>query len=268
MASGEGRPVLLITGGSRGIGAATARLAAAAGYAVAVNYQTGRAAAEAVVGEIEADGGVAMAIAGDVADERDVAALFSKAERTLGPLAALVNSAGIDGPESSLADADAETLSRVMQVNIVGTMLCCREAVRHMTAGHGGPIGSHGGGPGGVIVNLSSMAATTGGRTGRTAYAASKAAIDTFTMGLAKEVAKDGIRVNAVRPGMTYTDMTSYLRHDEGRHSEIADTIPMGRIAEPEEVARPILWLLSDAASFVTGACLDVSGGGFVIGRP
>ena len=186
--------------------------------------------------------------------------MFQQVDRQFGPPTALVNSAGINGGKAAVADFDGAQLSRLMAVNVVGTMLCCREAVRRMS--------TRSGGNGGVIVNVSSMAATIGGRPGSSHYAASKAAVDAFTVGLAREVGGQGIRVNAIRPGMTDTDMTDDLRHDPALHRAVAETIAMNRIAEVDEVARPILWLLSEEASFVSGACLDVSGGGFMIGRP
>ncbi len=252
--------VLLITGGSRGIGAATARLAAAEGYQVAVNYRTARAAAEAVVAEIETAGGRACALAGDVAEEADVVRLFEAVEERLGPPSAQVNSAGISPGKCAVADIEADRLARLIAVNVVGTMLCCREAVRRMSTARGGA--------GGAIVDLSSMAAVTGGRPGSSHYAATKAAVDTFTIGLAKEVAPEGIRVNAVRPGMTLTDMTEPALGGPAARAAIAATIAMKRVAAPEEIARPIVWLLSEAASFVSGCCLDASGGGFTIGAP
>jgi NAD(P)-dependent dehydrogenase (short-subunit alcohol dehydrogenase family) len=249
---------LLVTGGSRGIGAATARLAAGQGYAVAINYRTTNESAAAVVAEIESTGGGAIAVHADVSQEREVERLFEEVDQRLGRLSALVNSAGIDGgPETRVADLEQASLEHLCAVNVIGTMLCCREAVRRMSTVHGGA--------GGAIVNLSSMAATIGGRPGRSAYAASKAAVDSFTVGLAKEVAQEGIRVNAIRPGMTLTDMTHAVRRDPDRRAQIAATIAMNRCAEAEEIAQPILWLLSDEASFVSGAILDASGGGFML---
>lgn len=247
--------VLLITGGSRGIGAAVARLAAAEGYAVGLNYRERDDAAAALVAEITAAGGTARAMQADVASEADVERLFAEVENELGQLAALVNSAGIGGQRASVVDFSGERLRRLMGVNVVGTMLCCREAARRMS--------SRLGGAGGAIVNVSSMAATVGGRPGSSDYAASKAAVDSFTVGFAREVATEGIRVNSLRPGMTQTDMTDHLETNPAKGAFIASTIPMRRIAGVDEVARPILWLLSDAASFITGACIDVSGGGF-----
>jgi NAD(P)-dependent dehydrogenase (short-subunit alcohol dehydrogenase family) len=250
--------VLLVTGGARGIGAATARLAAAESYIVAVNYRAERAAAEALVAEIEAAGGRAIAVQADVAEQDQVERMFETVDERLGRLTALVNSAGIDGgPPTRVADLEQTALERLLAVNVIGTMLCCREAARRMS--------TRSGGAGGAIVNLSSMAATIGGRAGRSAYAASKSAVDAFTVGFAREVAREGIRVNALRPGMTLTDMTDAVRQDPDLRARIADTIAMNRCAEPEEMARPILWLLSDAASFISGALIDASGGGFMI---
>ncbi len=252
--------VLLIMGGSRGIGAAVARQAARLGHAIAVNYRADGDAAAAVVASVKQAGGEAAAFRADVGVEADVQQMFQAVDRKLGPLTALVNSAGINGGKVAVADFDSKELSRLMAVNVVGTMLCCREAVRRMS--------TRSGGSGGVIVNVSSMAATIGGRPGSSHYAASKAAVDAFTVGLAREVGEQGIRVNAIRPGMTDTDMTDELRQDPALHRAIAGTIAMNRIAEVEEIAQPILWLLSDQASFISGSCLDASGGGFMIGKP
>jgi NAD(P)-dependent dehydrogenase (short-subunit alcohol dehydrogenase family) len=250
--------VLLITGGSRGIGAATARLAAARGHAVAINYRAEAERAAALVGEIEAAGVKAIAVQADVARQEEVERMFAEIDERLGRATALVNAAGISGgPPTRVAELEQGALERLLAVNVIGTMLCCREAVRRMSTVHGGA--------GGAIVNLSSMAATIGGRPGRSAYAASKAAVDSFTVGLAKEVAREGIRVNAIRPGMTLTDMTDAVRRDPDRRAQIAATIAMNRCAEAEEIAQPILWLLSDEASFVSGAILDASGGGFML---
>ncbi|HEX2477763.1 MAG TPA: SDR family oxidoreductase [Geminicoccaceae bacterium] len=250
--------VLLITGGSRGIGAATARLAAARGYAVAINYRAEAERAAALVGEIAAAGGNAVAVQADVARPEEVGRMFAQTDERLGRATALVNAAGINGgPPTRVADLAPAALERLMAVNVIGTMLCCREAVRRMSTAHGGA--------GGAILNVSSMAATIGGRPGRSAYATSKAAVDSFTVGLAKEVAREGIRVNAIRPGMTLTDMTDAVWRDPDRRTQIAATIAMNRCAEAEEIAQPILWLLSDQASFVSGAILDASGGGFML---
>lgn len=249
--------VLLITGGSRGIGAATARLAASRGFDVALNYRADRAAADAVVGGLISGGVRASAFQADVADESEVVALFEAVEVTLGTPTALVNSAGV-GLNGATVDLESGALTRMMAVNATGTMLCCREAARRMALSRGGH--------GGSIVNVSSMASTIGGRVGAAAYAASKAAVDAFTVGLARELADDGVRVNAVRPGMTRTEMTFAGDGDHEASRRIAETIGMNRIAEADEIAAPILWLLSQEASYVAGACLDVSGGGFWIG--
>jgi NAD(P)-dependent dehydrogenase (short-subunit alcohol dehydrogenase family) len=249
---------MLITGGARGIGAATAKLAAGQGYAVALNYERARDRAEALASEIEAAGGKAIAVQADVAQQDQVERTFKEVDERLGRLTALVNSAGIDGgPATPVAELEQARLERLLAVNVIGTMLCCREAARRMSTARGGQ--------GGAIVNVSSMAATIGGRAGRTAYAASKGAIDSFTIGFAKEVAREGIRVNALRPGMTLTDMTDAVRQDEGLRARIADTIALKRCADPVEMARPILWLLSAEASFISGALLDGSGGGFML---
>ncbi len=250
--------ILLVTGGARGIGAATARLATEQGYAVAVNYRAQQAAAEALVAEIETAGGRALAVQADVAQQDQVLRMFRAVDDRLGRVTALVNSAGIDGgPATRVAEFEQAALERLLAVNVIGTMLCCREAARRMSTRTGGA--------GGAIVNVSSMASTIGGRAGRSAYAASKAAVDAFTVGFAREVAREGIRVNALRPGMTLTDMTDAVRQDPDLRAQIADTIAINRCAEPEEMARPILWLLSEAASFISGARLDASGGGFML---
>src|SRR5918995_57940 len=249
--------ILLITGGSRGIGATTARLAARKGYAVAINYRAARNRAEALVAEIEREGGRAIAVQADVASGEQIEAMFRRVDE-LGPLNALVNSAGIS-LSARTAELEESALQRLLAINVIGTMLCCREAVRRMSTRLGGK--------GGAIVNVSSMAAAIGGRPGRTAYAASKGAVDSFTIGLAKEVGPEGIRVNALRPGMTMTDMTDAVRRDPELYARTAATIAMNRCAEPEEMARPILWLLSEEASFISGALLDGSGGGFMVGQ-
>jgi len=246
------KQVLLITGSSRGIGAATARLAAREGWRVVVNYRADGAAAERVVSDIERAGGKAAAIQGDVTREADVLRVFAEAERRLGPLGGLVNNAGITGRAGRFADVDAATLKAVLDLNVMGAFFCAREAVRRMSTAKGGA--------GGVIVNLSSGAATLGSAGEWVWYAASKAAIDTLTVGLAREVAREGIRVNAVAPGLTATDL-----HDSSgvpnRLEKLAPDIPLGRAASAEEVAQTIVFLLSDAASYVTGAILRVAGG-------
>lgn len=244
--------VLLITGASRGIGAATARLAARRGWAVAVNYHRQRDAAQAVVDAIRADGGRAVALAGDVANEADVLRLFADTEAALGPLSALVNNAGVLAPQMPLADMDVARWQRMLATNVLGPLLCCREAVRRLSTRLGGQ--------GGAIVNVSSAAARLGSPGEYVDYAASKGALDTLTLGLAKEVAAEGIRVNGVRPGFIYTDMHAD-GGEPGRVDRVKTGIPMQRGGQPEEVAAAILWLLSDEASFTTGHMLDVAGG-------
>jgi NAD(P)-dependent dehydrogenase (short-subunit alcohol dehydrogenase family) len=249
--------VLLVTGGATGIGAATARLAARQGYSVAVNYRTRKADAERLVAELRGSGVRAVALAADVADSAQVEQLFRSVDRELGPLSALVNSAGIVLPPTRVAEANAADLSHLLQTNVLGTMICCREAARRMS--------TQSGGAGGVIINVSSMAATIGGRPGSSHYAGSKAAVDSFSLGFAKEVAREGIRVISVRPGFTVTPMSQERLNDSEFSRVIAKTIPLGRPALVDEVAAPIVWLLSEAASFITGTCLDISGGGFSV---
>jgi len=249
--------VILVTGGARGIGAATCRRAAAEGYAIAVNYRNDREAADRLVDEIRSDGGVAIAVQADVGSEGDVVRLFEQVTAELGIPTALVNSAGVGGKHMLVQDLDVDTLDLLMRINVIGTMLCCREAARRMSTANGGP--------GGAIVNISSMAATIGGRPGNSAYAASKAAVDAFSVGFAKEVGTQGIRVNTVRPGVTLTDMTSAVRDKPEVRAAIESTIAMNRTAQPDEMAAPVMWLLSDEASFISGCRLDASGGGFLI---
>jgi NAD(P)-dependent dehydrogenase (short-subunit alcohol dehydrogenase family) len=245
-------PVMIVTGGGRGIGAATARLAAERGYAVCVSYLRDSASAQRVVDAIAKARGKAIAVAGDVAREEDVVRLFDTAQARLGPVTALVNNAGILGPQARLDDMDAERIARVFATNITGSFLCAREAVRRMSKRHGGR--------GGAIVNVSSLASTLGSPGEYVDYAASKGAIDSFTIGLAREVADEGIRVNAVRPGVIYTDIHA-SGGEAGRVDRVKSAVPMKRGGQPEEVARAILWLLSDEASYSTGAFIDVSGG-------
>ncbi len=247
-----GGEVLVVTGASRGIGAAVARLAAARGFDVAVGYATDGAAARRVVADAGAAGARAIAVAGDVAREEDVVRLFETAERELGPVRALVTSAGVTGGFSRVTDVTAATVGRVLAVNVAGTILCAREAVRRMSTARGGA--------GGTIVAISSRAARTGGAGEWVHYAASKGAVDSFTVGLAREVAGEGIRVNAVAPGLVETEIHA-AAGDPGRLARLAPAIPMGRAGTAQEVAEAVLWLLSAAASYVTGAVLDVGGG-------
>jgi len=244
--------VVLVTGGSRGIGAATAKLAAAQGYSVCVNYRQRRDDADAVVSAITSAGGQAIAIQADVSMEADVVRMFDECDARLGRLSALVNNAGILETQTRLESMDAARLQRVFSTNIIGTFLCAREAVRRMSTKRGGA--------GGAIVNVSSMAARLGAPREYVDYAASKGAIDTFTIGLASEVAEEGIRVNAVRPGLVYTEIHA-SGGEPGRVDRVKAAVPMKRGGTPDEVARAILWLLSDQASYSTGSILDVSGG-------
>jgi NAD(P)-dependent dehydrogenase (short-subunit alcohol dehydrogenase family) len=243
---------LLITGGSRGIGAATALLAAADGYCICVNYRQDRAAAEAVVRKIEHSGGRAIAVQADVAREEDVLRLFETMDARLGTLAALVNNAGIVDRQMRVDQMPAARLMHLFATNVVGAFLCAREAVRRMSTRHGGQ--------GGVIVNVSSAAARFGAPHEYVDYAATKGAIDTFTIGLAKEVAAEGIRCSAVRPGIVDTEIHA-AGGEPDRIARVAPSIPLERAGRPEEVAQAILWLLSDKASYATGAILDVAGG-------
>ncbi len=245
-------PVLLITGGGRGIGAATARLAAARGYAVAINYRRDASAADTLVDQIRAAGGNAAAFAADVGEEADVAGLFEAVERSLGPLAALVNNAGVLETQMRVEAMDAARIRRILATNVVGPLLCCREAIRRMSTRRGGQ--------GGAIVNVSSVAARTGSPGEYVDYAASKGAVDTLTIGLAQEVAADGIRVNAVRPGFIHTDMHA-SGGEPGRVERVKAFVPMKRGGQPEEVAHAILWLLSAEASYCSGTIVDVAGG-------
>ena len=244
--------VIVVTGGSRGIGAAIAHLAAGQGYAVCISYRNNRSAADAVVASITQKGGIAVAMRADVAVEEEVVRLFEHVDASLGRLTALVNNAGILEKQSRVEDMDCERISRIFSTNVVGSFICCREAVRRMSTRHGGR--------GGAIVNISSRASRLGAPGEYVDYAASKAAIDTLTIGLAKEVAAEGIRVNAVSPGVIYTDI--HASGGEPRRVErVKDSIPMKRGGYPEEVAKAVLWLLSEDASYTTGASIDVAGG-------
>ena len=242
--------VMIVTGGSRGIGAATARLGAKAGYAVVVNYASNRKAADAVVAEIAAKGGTAIAVKGDVGVEADILAIFAAADR-LGALKVLVNNAGIVDVACDVADYSAERLERIFRINVTGSFLCAREAIKRMSTKRGGQ--------GGAIVNLSSAAAKLGAGGSRVDYAATKGAIDSFTVGLAREVAEEGISVTAVRPGIIETDIHA-SGGEPDRVAAIAASLPMKRPGTAEEVAKAILWLASGDASYSTGAILDVSG--------
>lgn len=248
----SGNPVLLVTGGSRGIGASVALKAAAKGWAVVINYARDRDAAEAIASVINDAGGSALAVQGDVAREEDIAEIFAVIDTTFGRLDGLVNNAGIVDQPARLVEMSRDRLERMFAVNVTGALRVAAEAVRRMSTRHGGQ--------GGAIVNISSMAAILGAANQYVDYAASKGAIDTLTVGLAREVAEEGVRVNAVRPGIIDTDI-----HASGglpdRVRDMAGSIPMKRAGEPDEVADAILYLLSNEASYVTGAILNVSGG-------
>ena len=244
--------VMIVTGGGRGIGAATAVLAAQRGYAVCVNYVSNRAPADGVVATIEKAGGKAIAVAADVASEPDVVRLFETVDRTLGCVDALVNNAAILDVQSRLENLDAARLNRILATNVTGAFLCAREAVRRMSTRNGGA--------GGAIVNVSSAAARLGSAGEYIDYAASKGAIDTMTLGLSKEVATEGIRVNAVRPGFIYTEMHA-SGGEPNRVDRVKEFVPMKRGGQAIEVAYAILWLLSDEASYATGTFVDLAGG-------
>jgi NAD(P)-dependent dehydrogenase (short-subunit alcohol dehydrogenase family) len=244
--------IIVITGGSRGIGAAIALLAAQQGYAVCISYLHHRAAADAVVAAITEKGGIAMAVQADVAVEQDVVRLFEQVDATLGRLTALVNNAGILDRQMRVQDMDAQRITRILATNVVGSFICAREAVRRMSTRNAGQ--------GGAIVNISSRASRLGAPGEYVDYAASKAAIDTLTIGLAKEVAAEGIRVNAVSPGVIDTEIHA-SGGEPGRVARVKDAIPMKRAGHPDEVAKAVLWLLSEGAAYTTGASIDVAGG-------
>jgi len=244
--------LVVVTGASRGIGAAVALLAGARGYAVAVNFVRDEAAAQEVVCRIVTAGGRAIAIQGDVAREDDVLRLFQTAERELGPLRALVNNAGVTGGLTRVEALSVETVTRVLAVNVIGTALCAREAIRRLSTRNGGS--------GGAIVNISSLAARTGGAHEWVHYAASKGAINSFTIGLAREVAAEGIRVNAVAPGLIESDLHAASGAPD-RPERLSPTVPMRRVGTAPEVAAGVLWLLSPEASYTTGTILEIGGG-------
>ena len=246
------KPVLIVTGGGRGIGAATVRLAASRGYAVAINYRQDRASAEGLAEELRADGHNVIAVQADVSLEDDVRRLFEHTVQTLGPLTALVNNAGMLERQQRVEEMEAARLARVFATNVIGAFLCAREAVARLSTRTGGQ--------GGAIVNVSSVAARLGAPGEYVDYAAAKAAVETMTIGLAKEVAAEGIRVNAVRPGVIKTSIHA-SGGEPDRVERVKASVPMLRGGEPEEVARAILWLLSDEASYTTGSILEVSGG-------
>jgi NAD(P)-dependent dehydrogenase (short-subunit alcohol dehydrogenase family) len=249
----EGEPgTLVVTGASRGIGAAIAALAGARGYAVAVNFHTAETDAERVASQINAAGGRAKSIQADVSQEEQILRMFETAEHALGPIKGLVNNAGVTGGFARVEELTAEAIQRVFAVNVSGTILCAREAVRRMSTRRGGT--------GGAIVNISSRAADIGSAGEWVHYAASKGAIDTFTLGLARELATEGIRVNAVAPGLIDTEIHA-ANGDPGRLDRLSGSIPMRRAGQPSEVAEAVMWLLSPASSYITGAILDVGGG-------
>ncbi|WP_308364260.1 MULTISPECIES: SDR family oxidoreductase [unclassified Microbulbifer] len=242
----------LITGGSRGIGAATARLLARRGYDLCISYRERKQTAEALVDELSASGARIIAVRADISEESDIEQLFAELDRQLGPVTALVNNAGMLLPQTRVENMTAERINRLLRTNVTGTLLCCREAIRRMSTAYGGN--------GGAIVNVSSAASRIGAPNEYIDYAATKGAVDTLTIGLSKEVADEGIRVNGVRPGFIDTEM-----HADGgepdRIERVKASIPLGRGGRPEEVAAAIGWLLSEEASYITGSFIDVAGG-------
>jgi NAD(P)-dependent dehydrogenase (short-subunit alcohol dehydrogenase family) len=245
-------PLILITGGSRGVGAATARLAAAAGYDVVISYVSDEAAASTVVAQVQAYGQRGLAVRADSADPGQVAALFAAVDEAFGRIDVLVNNAGVLAAQSRLEDLGFERMQRIFAVNSIGPMLCAQQAIRRMAYRYNGR--------GGAVINVSSASARLGSPNEYVDYASSKGALETFTIGFAKEVAREGIRVNCVRPGHIYTDMHA-SGGEPDRVNRVKDSIPMGRGGQPGEVANAILWLASDEASFITGTFLDVTGG-------
>lgn len=245
-------PLILITGGGRGVGAATARLAAAQGYDVAISFVADESAALAVAADVETAGRRALVMRADSADPKQVARLFAEIDRMFGRIDVLVNNAAIIARQSRLEDLGFERMQRIFAVNAIGPILCAQQAVTRMSRRYQGH--------GGSVINISSASARLGSPNEYVDYAASKGALETFTTGFAKEVARDGIRVNCIRPGHIYTDMHA-SGGEPGRVDRVKDTIPMGRGGQPEEVARAILWLASAEASFITGTFLDVTGG-------
>ncbi|WP_299948428.1 SDR family oxidoreductase [uncultured Microbulbifer sp.] len=252
MSSKSEKKIALITGGSRGIGAATARLLARRGYHIAISYRERKEQAECLLNELQAFGVEAIAVRTDIASEADILHLFREVDRQLGPLQYLVNNAAILKPQMRVEAMDAERINQILTINITGTLLCCREAIKRMSTKHGGS--------GGAIVNISSGASRSGSPNEYIDYAASKGAVDTLTIGLSQEIASEGIRVNGVRPGCIYTEM-----HADGgepdRVERVKSAIPLGRGGQPEEVAAAAAWLLSDESAFTMGAFIDVTGG-------
>ncbi|MGK9419375.1 SDR family oxidoreductase [Pseudomonas cedrina] len=252
MDSVSSTPLILITGGSRGVGAATARLAAAQGYDVAISYVSNEAAALGVVADVKALGRRALAVRADSADPDQVAQLFAAIDQTFGRIDVLVNNAAVLGLQSRFEDLGFPRMQRIFAINAIGPMLCAQQAVKRMSFRHDGK--------GGSVINISSGAARLGSPNEYVDYAASKGALETFTIGLSKEVAREGIRVNCIRPGHIYTEMHA-SGGEPGRVDRVKDSIPMGRGGQPEEVARAVLWLAGAEASFITGTFLDVTGG-------